>query len=192
MVTDSPTLSSWMADLQCGRIKMKYDITAKTIIDIAKEEILHSFLGIESDSIELLEKADRTIYEDKEISKDRKADLLSAMAIFAGLKDEKLGIRLSERRRDIMIESPVYEFIKEEGRKEGIIEGMKEGMKEGRKEGLKEGLYNTLSLVLDMKFGTDGIALMEKVRKIDSIERLETIIKTIKTAKKIDEIKKLI
>jgi len=32
-----------------------------------------------------------------------------------------------------MIESPVYDFIKEEGRKEGIIEGMKEGIKEGKK-----------------------------------------------------------
>ncbi|MDQ1317907.1 MAG: hypothetical protein QG588_1562, partial [Candidatus Poribacteria bacterium] len=34
---------------------MKYDIAVKAIINIAKEEILHSFLGIESDSIELLE-----------------------------------------------------------------------------------------------------------------------------------------
>jgi predicted transposase YdaD len=111
-------------------------------------------------------------------------DVLSAMAIFAGLKDEKLGIWLSERRRDIMIESPVYEFIKEEGRKEGIIEG--------RKEGMKEGLYNTLSLVLEMKFGTDGVALMEKVRKIDSMERLETIRDTAKLTNSIKEIENLL
>ena len=34
---------------------MKYDIAAKVIVDIGKEAILHRFLGIDSDSIQLLE-----------------------------------------------------------------------------------------------------------------------------------------
>jgi predicted transposase YdaD len=87
-----------------------------------------------------------------------------------------------------MIESPVYDFIKEEGRKEGIIEGMKEGMKEGK----KEGLYETISFILDMKFEIDGVALMEKVRKIGSMERLETIRDTAKLTNSIKEIENLL
>jgi hypothetical protein len=59
-------------------------------------------------------------------------------------------------------------------------------------EGKKEGLCDAVSLGLELKFGDDGIALMNKVRKLKSIEKLEEIIRTIRSAKKIDEIKKLI
>ncbi|MCX6112646.1 MAG: hypothetical protein NTY22_05090, partial [Proteobacteria bacterium] len=137
---------------------------------------LYPFLPLMNGGEELLEKADTIIYEDNEISRDRKADLLSAMSIFAGLKDEKLGIWLAERRRDIMIESPVYEFIKEEG----------------RKEVRKEGLYDAISFGLELKFGVDGIALMDKVQKIDSMERLEKIKEAVKFANSAKEIEKLI
>jgi hypothetical protein len=33
---------------------MKYDIAAKRIVDIGKEQILREFFGIESDNIQLL------------------------------------------------------------------------------------------------------------------------------------------
>ena len=59
------------------------------------------------------------------------------MAIFAGLKNNNLAIELFKRRRDIMIESPFYDFIRNEAIKEGWNEGMKEGKKEGIKEGIK-------------------------------------------------------
>jgi len=55
-----------------------------------------------------------------------------------------------------------------------------------------KGLRDAVSLGLELKFGTDSMSLMDKVRKVESVEKLEKIIKTIKTAKKIDEIEKLI
>jgi hypothetical protein len=89
-------------------------------------------------------------------------------------------VTIAERRRDIMIQSPVYEFIEEEGIKKGIIIGK------------KEGLHNAVSLGLEIKFGIDGIALFQKVKKIESIEKLEAIIEAIKITNKIEEIEKLI
>ena len=157
---------------------------------------LYPFLPLMNGGEELLEKADTNIYENNKISRDDKANLLSAMAIFAGLKDEKLGIWLAERRRDIMIESPVYEFIREEGIKEGLEKGKKEGIEQGKKEGIeqgrKEGLYDALSLVLEIKFGMKGVALIEKIRKVESIERLEMLKETVRLAKSLKEIENLL
>ena len=65
-------------------------------------------------------------------------------------------------------------------------------MEEGEIKGKRDGLHEAVSLGLELKFGTDSITLMDKVRKVESIERLEKIIKTIRIAKKIEEIEKLI
>jgi len=75
-----------------------------------------------------------------------------------------------------MIESPIYDLIKEEG----------------IKEGKKEGLYETLFFGIELKFGIDGIPLIEKVRKIDSIDKLESLKAAIRLAKNIEEFEKLI
>jgi len=45
---------------------------------------------------------------------------------------------------------------------------------------------------LEIKFGIDGIALLQKVKKTESIEKLEAIIEAIKITNKIEEIEKLI
>ena len=87
-----------------------------------------------------------------------------------------------------MIQSPVYEFIEEEGIKKGIIIGKKEGIEEVK----KQGLYEALLFVLEIKFGVDGIILMDKVKKIESLEKLEKIKEAIKITNKIEEIEKLV
>jgi len=141
---------------------------------------LYPFLPLMEGGREILEEADTRIYNDTEISIETKADLLTAMAIFAGLKDRELTTWLIERRRDIMIQSVAYEIIKEEG--------IKEGIREGRLEGLRD----AISLGLEIKFGTDGLILYEEVQKIEAIEKLELIKEAIKIAEKIEEIEKLL
>ena len=99
-----------------------------------------------------------------------------------------------------MIESPVYEFIKKEGFKEGLEKGLEQGLEKGLEQGLekgleqgrKEGLYEAILLVLEVKFGVDGIALTEKIRKIDSMQKLEMIKEAVKIAKDVKEIEKLL
>ena len=168
--------------------------------DFLDEISLYPFLPLMNDGERLLEKAETIIYENKKLKTRQKADLLSAMAIFAGLKNKELGIWLAERRRDIMIESPVYEFIKKEGFKEGLEKGLEQGLEKGLEQGLeqglekgrKEGLYEAILLVLEVKFGVDGIALTEKIRKIDSMQKLEMIKEAVKIAKDVKEIEKLL
>jgi len=165
------------------RLTFKYEVTRlweKQASDFMGKIYLYPFLPLTNGGEKLIEDADTAIYESYEISREEKADLLTAMAIFAGLKDKKLGAWLIERRRDIMIESPIYDLIKEEG------------IKEGKKEGKKEGLYETLFFGIELKFGIDGIPLIEKVRKIDSIGKLESLKEAIRLAKNIEEFEKLI
>jgi len=69
---------------------------------------------------------------------------------------------------------------------------IEEGEIKGKIEGKIEGLHDAVSLGLELKFGTDSMSLMDRVRKVESVEKLEKIIKTIKTAKKIEEVEKLI
>jgi len=87
---------------------------------------------------EVLE-ADKRIYN-SDLERSIKSDLLTALAIFAGLKSEELMRELFQRRRDIMIESPAYELIKREGFEEGMREGMKEGMQRGIEIGIERGM----------------------------------------------------
>jgi len=62
--------------------------------------------------MELLEETERKIYESND---PKKIDNLIILTIFTGLRDRELSRKLWERRRDIMIESPVYEMIIDEG-----------------------------------------------------------------------------
>jgi len=79
----------------------------------------------------------------------------------------KVIVDIGKKGGDIMIESPIYDLI-------------------------KEGLYETLFFGIELKFGIDGVPLIEKVRKIDSIDKLESLKKAIRLAKNIEEFEKLI
>jgi len=137
---------------------------------------LYPFLPLMDGKESIIEEAEKRIYDNPKLKIVEKADLLTAMAIFAGLKDKELTIKLINRRRDIMIQSIAYDIIKEEG----------------LREGLKEGLYETISMGLEIKFGTNGLALMEKIKKLESNDKLGIIKEAVKIANKIEEIEKLI
>lgn len=73
-----------------------------------------------------------------------------------------------------------------------IEEGMEKGMQKGIKKGELEGLHKAVSLGLEIKFGSDGVALAKKALRIKSIQKLEMLIEAIRVAKSIDEVQKLI
>jgi len=160
--------------------------------DFRDEIMLYPFIPIMNGGEKLLDETETKIYRDASMSMEIKSDLLTTMAIFAGLKDRDLAAQLIRRRRDIMIQSAAYEILAEEARKEGLREGLREGIKEGKLEGRIEGLHDAISLGLEIKFGTDGLLLYEKMQKIDSIEKLELIKEAIKIADKIEDIEKLL
>jgi hypothetical protein len=96
--------------------------------DFRNEIWLYPFLPLMREGEKLLLEAEKAIYERKGIEDEDKADLLTAMAIFAGFKDKNLALELIKRRRDLMRRSPTYEIFAEEIEKEKKDEWMREGM----------------------------------------------------------------
>lgn len=74
--------------------------------------------------LELIREVEEKIYSSDDA---HKIDNLTIFSILTGLRDKELSLELVKRRRDIMIESPVYDMILEEGIQKGILEGKLEG-----------------------------------------------------------------
>ena len=98
---------------------------AQAILD-SEDYFLYPFIPIMKQGEELTLEAEKKLYNSP-LKRSDKADMLTALAIFAGLRNINLSIALLERRKDIMIESPAYDLIKEEGIEEGI-KGIEEGI----------------------------------------------------------------
>ena len=65
-------------------------------------------------------------------------------------------------------------------------------IEKGKAEGKLEGLKEAIALGLELKYGTEGLNLCEKIAPIVSLEKLELIKKTVKTSKKLQEIERLL
>ncbi len=142
--------------------------------------------------------AERQLYESP-LPKTEKADLLTALGLFAGLRAESLAQRLFERRRDIMIQSPMYDLIKREGLLEGIEKGIEKGMERGMEKGMEKGMEegkkwmrSAVAFALQARFGEDAKALESRVKAIDEIGRLEAIHRAVVGGKPLEDVKELI
>ena len=140
---------------------------------------LYPFLPVMRGGEEVVREAEEEIYRSG-LSMSEKADLLTAMAIFAGLKSREMAMELVRRRRDIMIQSAAYEIIKEEG--------IREGIKQGLQQGLQEGLREAIESLLKVKFGVEGTRLMERLREDTPVERLRALKNAVEVAKSLEEI----
>ena len=130
---------------------------------------------------EVLE-ADRRIYN-SELERSIKSDLLTALAIFAGLKSGELMKELFERRRDIMIESPAYELIKREGFEEGIQRGIEIGIERGMLEDAKEMVLRAYRV----RFGAVPRDIEEGISRMRSRATLASLLEVAITCKDPDE-----
>jgi len=130
---------------------------------------------------EVLE-ADRRIYN-SELERSIKSDLLTALAIFAGLKSGELMKELFERRRDIMIESPAYELIKREGLEEGIQRGIEIGIERGMLEDAKEMVLRAYRV----RFGAVPRDIEEGISRMRSRATLASLLEVAITCKDPDE-----
>ncbi|MBF0339240.1 MAG: Rpn family recombination-promoting nuclease/putative transposase [Nitrospirae bacterium] len=84
-------------------------------------------------------------------------------------------------------ELEVYEYWQMRSNDEtwAFVEGKNEGKIEGKLEGLLEGI----AIVLEMKYGDRGTALMGRVRGLGTIEALERFKGVLKTSVSIEELK---
>ncbi|MGA1865117.1 MAG: Rpn family recombination-promoting nuclease/putative transposase [bacterium] len=80
----------------------------------------------------------------------------------------------------------------QQGMQQGIRQGIQEGMQQGIQQGIRQGIIEAIQLGLELKFGTNGLALFADISKIDDTARLRSIKEAIIIAKEVDEIKGLI
>jgi hypothetical protein len=148
----------------------------------AEVELLPFVPAMEGGS-EVIWEAEKKIYESDLPLEDR-ADLLTALAIFAGLRSKELTRKLVERRRDIMIESYAYEIIKQEG----IEEGIRQGIEQGELKRARKAIYE----VVDARFDFMPRDIVEAIEKIEAIPVLENLHRKAVKVNDLDEFREIL
>jgi hypothetical protein len=137
-----------------------YELDAREIIE-EKILCLMPFVPLMQHGEELVETADTALYESS-LSRQDRADMLTAMTIFSGLVSSTLPHQLIAKRRDIMIESAAYDIIKQEGRIEGEIRQAQEGILD----------------ILEARFDVVPEPIAGLVREIQELGSLKTLRKS--------------
>ena len=117
---------------------------------------------------EVLEESERLVLEGTGEGELR-ADAYVALRVLSGLRYPLELIDRIFRRREIMLESPVYREILEEGK----ALGLKEGLELGEESRLREDVLE----VLEVRFGLVSSSLEELVRKVRGKRALEGLLR---------------
>lgn len=90
--------------------------------------------------LDLVEEIDRRIVSASGLPKAEKWDLQTILDIYTGMHNRDRAAGLRERRKQLMIESPIYQDILDEGLQKGIEKGLRQGLEQGRAEGEAAGI----------------------------------------------------
>ena len=112
----------------------------------------------------VLEESQRLILEEIEDRQER-ADAYVALRVLSEIVYPGALVRRILQRREIMLESPFYREILEEGRATGLQEGMEKGMDERLREDVLE--------VLEVRFGRVPADVEEQVRRLRGRKTVE-------------------
>ncbi len=105
-------------------VKM-WELPAKEFLS---QEHLLPLIPLMDGGVDLTIEAERLIYES---NAPEKFDKLTILAILTSMRDMDVFRELLRRRRDIMVQSPGYEWIVAEGFEKGMQKGWQEGRQEG-------------------------------------------------------------
>ena len=134
----------------------------------------------ETEPAAILERSQRLIL-DEIASREARADAYVGLRVLSGIRYPSELVSQILRRRELMLESPVYREILEEGRQAGREQGRVEGVEQGRVEGLEqgreEGLRDDVLAALEVRFGVVPEALAEQVRQRRGRPELEGLLR---------------
>ena len=125
---------------------------------------------------EVLEESQKLVLEEIK-NREERADAYVALRVLSGIRYPLEHIHRILRRRDLMLESPVYREILEEGEARGLEKGKAIGLEEGKVMGLElgqeEGLRESVLEALEVRFGMVPFEMEKKVRQIRGRKTLE-------------------
>jgi len=124
----------------------------------------------EADPREVLEQSQQLILEEIP-DREQRADAYVALRVLSGITYPLALVSQILKRREIMLESPVYREILEEGEQKGRQAGRHEGEQKGR----QEGLCADVLAVLEVRFGPVPDSLAQRVEQVTDRERLEAL-----------------
>ena len=138
----------------------------------------------------ILEQSQTLILEQVE-ERETRADAYVALQVLSGIVYPPELVKAIMKRKELMLESPVYAQIIEEGRaqghkqgheqghEQGHREGHREGHKQGHEEGHEEGRELTLRAnvltALSVRFGAVPDELAAQIHQMKGAERLEAL-----------------
>lgn len=105
--------------------------------------------------------------------------LLAFFATF--VLDSELVQQIMRWDMAVLLESPWYRQI--------LQEGEKRGEKRGEEQGKKGGLLSGIATILELKFGVNGLQLMAEIQTLDQVELLETVLTSLKTVESLEELR---
>jgi predicted transposase YdaD len=105
--------------------------------------------------------------------------LLAFFAIF--VLDSELVQQIMRWDMAVLLESPWYRQI--------LQEGEKRGEKRGEEQGKKAGLLSGIATILELKFGVNGLQLMAEIQTLDQVELLEAVLTSLKTVESLEELR---
>lgn len=105
--------------------------------------------------------------------------LLAFFATF--VLDSELVQQIMRWDMAVLLESPWYRQI--------LQEGEKIGEKRGEEQGKKAGLLSGIATILELKFGVNGLQLMAEIQTLDQIELLEAVLTNLKTVESSEELR---
>jgi predicted transposase YdaD len=152
------------------RLVRVYELDAAPVVQAPIVNLL-PFVPVMRGGVELTDTAERLVYESP-LPRSEKADMLTGMALLAGLVSKELTQHLILRRRDLMIQSAAYDIIKEIER----VEGRQEGRKEGEAKGLAEAVLDALVIRLDPTIASYR-QLEKRVLTLTDPERLRGLLR---------------
>ena len=116
-----------------GRLTYEFDLVklwelpAEALLN-ARSPGLWPLAALAQNGLASAGKIDTLLHESPLLSRER-SDLLTIFAIFLGMRDVGIAQHFISKRRELMIESPVYDLIRNEGLSEGLDEGHRRGVR---------------------------------------------------------------
>lgn len=113
----------------------------------------------EEEGLKFLESVIRYLYYASDIAEERVIDALKEISEEGGKLSMTIAARLIEKGKIT-------------GRMEGRVEGKKEGERKGRIEGKIEGLKEAIEIGLELKYGVEGLKLLERISFITCDDKI--------------------